>query len=384
MSPGDDRQRRLTRELLVEAGLALIDEDGLDGLSMRSLADRLDVKAASLYWHVRDRQELLDLLAEGLLDMVPRPRPGAGWRQSVRSTAAALARTVASRRDAGRLLLAVPGALNHSPTFRELAAQLGSAGLGDAEAAAVATMVMTGVLSAPAPADARAPALDPSGIAEVAVDTGSRGVVLRAGSPAMETLFAVPRDQPAAAPAVERGDRVVVRRLRGVGHGEIELNPRRPWRVRIQAPTWHTVVDAAGLDLRGIHVDSGAAKVECFLPPPQGVVPIDVSSGVAGVALHRPAGVAVVAHLSTGVVKARLDDFVLNVSVSDLRWESAAASAAADRYDLRLNSGAVKVTLDTYQPKPSSVHKEPRLDRAPASALDILLDGVEARVSSKA
>jgi len=60
LSPEEEKPRGLTRERLVEAALRLVNEEGLDGLSMRALADKLDVKAASLYWHVRDRSELLE------------------------------------------------------------------------------------------------------------------------------------------------------------------------------------------------------------------------------------------------------------------------------------------------------------------------------------
>src|SRR5260221_10295356 len=78
--------------------------------------------------------------------------------------------------------------------------------------------------------------------ASIAVDSGSRGVVLRRGED-METLIRVPRDPASAAPAVVRGETVKVRRLRGVGHGEIELDPRHPWRFQIQGPTWNTILD---------------------------------------------------------------------------------------------------------------------------------------------
>ena len=84
MSPEEEKQRGLTRERLVEAALRLVNEEGLDGLSMRALAEKLDVKAASLYWHVRDRRELLELLAEGILQGIRRPRRGGGWRVSRR------------------------------------------------------------------------------------------------------------------------------------------------------------------------------------------------------------------------------------------------------------------------------------------------------------
>src|SRR4029077_7430561 len=70
-----EEQKGLTRERLVEAALELIDKQGLEGLSMRALAERLQVKAASLYWHVRDRDELLGLLADAILESVSRPPP---------------------------------------------------------------------------------------------------------------------------------------------------------------------------------------------------------------------------------------------------------------------------------------------------------------------
>ena len=56
----------LSREAVVAAALGLLGESGLDGLSMRALADRLGVKAASLYWHVRDKQQVLELRLDGV------------------------------------------------------------------------------------------------------------------------------------------------------------------------------------------------------------------------------------------------------------------------------------------------------------------------------
>ncbi len=334
MSPEEERQHGLTRDRLVAAGLELINEDGLDGLSMRSLGNRLEVKAASLYWHVRDRRELLELLAESILDGVARPRRRPGWRESVLATGVALGRRVSAQKDAARILLEVPESLTRSDTFGDLVAELQSAGLRAGEAAEVAVMVMTQVITSRPPAEI--PLVEHGGpVASIAIDSGSRGVILRAGPPDMQALIQVPPDQSGAAPAIVRGEQVVVRRLRGVGRGEIELNPRRPWKFKIQAPTWNTVLDVAGLDVREIHVDSGATNLECFLPRPQGVVPIHISSGVVNVSLHRPR--------ATGVV------------------------------DLR---------LDTYAPKLERVDVAPAEARPvgkPASALEILLDGVEAR-----
>src|SRR5437016_2114648 len=99
VSPEEEKQRGLTRERLVDAALELINEEGLEGLSMRALADRLEVKAASLYWHVRDLRELLELLAETILDGV-RPRRGGAWRPAVLAIAVALRKGVIAQKDA--------------------------------------------------------------------------------------------------------------------------------------------------------------------------------------------------------------------------------------------------------------------------------------------
>src|SRR5258708_20625639 len=97
--PADAVQRGLSRERLVGAALELIQDEGLEGLSMRALAERLSVKAASLYWHVRDRGELLELLAESILDSVDRPRPAPGWRASVLAIGAALRHPLSEQKD---------------------------------------------------------------------------------------------------------------------------------------------------------------------------------------------------------------------------------------------------------------------------------------------
>jgi TetR/AcrR family tetracycline transcriptional repressor len=383
LSPDEDRQQGLTRERLVGAALDLIGEEGLDGLSMRALADRLEVKAASLYWHVRDRRELLELLAESILETVRPARGRSGWRKSVLDAATALSERVAAQKDANRILLEVPDSLAASATYTELKNQLQSAGLQPAEASEIALMVIVDVIASPAPG--KEPADEAGSIAMIAIDSGSRGVLVRPGSN-MQGLIRTAHDRASAAPAIVQGERVVVRRLRGVGYGEIELNPRHPWRFQIQGATWNTLLEVGGLDVRAIKLDSGAAKVEFFLPRPRGVVPIEVSSGVVGLTLHRPRGVAVAADISTGAVRLRLDDYSVRATVTDSQWESEdGAAAARDRYQLRISSGAVQVTLDSETKAVETVVAEAPIEATgtPVSALEILLDGVESRVSRR-
>jgi TetR/AcrR family transcriptional regulator, tetracycline repressor protein len=53
----------LTKAAIVQAALGLLDEAGMDGLTVRALAARLGVQAPALYWHVRNKQALLDEMA---------------------------------------------------------------------------------------------------------------------------------------------------------------------------------------------------------------------------------------------------------------------------------------------------------------------------------
>ncbi len=53
----------LTKRSIVDAALRLLDEVGMDGLTVRALGAELGVKAPALYWHVRDKAELLDEMA---------------------------------------------------------------------------------------------------------------------------------------------------------------------------------------------------------------------------------------------------------------------------------------------------------------------------------
>jgi AcrR family transcriptional regulator len=77
-------QPTLTRDQIVDAALELLDAEGLDGLSMRRLGTRLNSGATSVYWHVANKDELLELALDRVMGEVRVPRPdGGGWRAAV-------------------------------------------------------------------------------------------------------------------------------------------------------------------------------------------------------------------------------------------------------------------------------------------------------------
>lgn len=78
------RQERLNRARVIEGALELIDEDGLDDLSMRRLAERLGVKPMTLYSHVANKEELLDGVVVRVLGEVELPGPEVPWAEAVR------------------------------------------------------------------------------------------------------------------------------------------------------------------------------------------------------------------------------------------------------------------------------------------------------------
>ncbi|TMR90573.1 TetR family transcriptional regulator [Nonomuraea basaltis] len=95
----------MDRESVVRAALELLDEAGLDGLSVRRLAARLGVQNPALYWHFRNKQELLDEMARELLapDMGG-PREGETWRDWLTRRAHRYRRVLLSHRDGARLI----------------------------------------------------------------------------------------------------------------------------------------------------------------------------------------------------------------------------------------------------------------------------------------
>jgi AcrR family transcriptional regulator len=60
----------LSQETIVNAAIELLNRDGIDKLTMRSLAVFLDTKAASLYRHIKDKGDLYDLIAERVISNI--------------------------------------------------------------------------------------------------------------------------------------------------------------------------------------------------------------------------------------------------------------------------------------------------------------------------
>ena len=95
---------KIVREAVVNTAIELLDEVGLEGLTMRKLAAALDVRAPSLYWHFPSKEALLDGMTEALLAPVGRNlADGLPWEEKLWRIAVELRSVLVSRRDASRV-----------------------------------------------------------------------------------------------------------------------------------------------------------------------------------------------------------------------------------------------------------------------------------------
>jgi TetR/AcrR family tetracycline transcriptional repressor len=97
----------LDREQVIKTALRLMDEVGLEGLSLRRLAKELGVQAPALYWHFANKQELIEEMAEMMtVAELPEPRPiapGERWEDWLKLRARASRAVLVRRRDAALL-----------------------------------------------------------------------------------------------------------------------------------------------------------------------------------------------------------------------------------------------------------------------------------------
>lgn len=79
-----DRRTPLSRERVLREALRMADAEGIASLSMRKLAQALDVEAMSLYNHVPNKENILDGLVELVVEEITLPPPGDDWRAAMR------------------------------------------------------------------------------------------------------------------------------------------------------------------------------------------------------------------------------------------------------------------------------------------------------------
>jgi TetR/AcrR family transcriptional regulator, tetracycline repressor protein len=105
---------RIHRNKVVQDALDILDEEGIDGLTMRALAKKLKIQAPSLYWHFANKQELVDALADALMEPVARIIDAqADWQAVFTKLAREIRHALLARRDGARVFAGTYPALGN-------------------------------------------------------------------------------------------------------------------------------------------------------------------------------------------------------------------------------------------------------------------------------
>jgi TetR/AcrR family tetracycline transcriptional repressor len=129
----------VTRAAIVDAALALLAEGGLEAVSFRRIAARLGVSGPTLYWHVENKRQLMDLMAEELVRRTGRayegPEPGQPWWEWLRADAQRMFDALVATRDAPRVLAGNRPSPDAFPSIERVLGVLVQAGMtpGDAQ-----------------------------------------------------------------------------------------------------------------------------------------------------------------------------------------------------------------------------------------------------------
>ena len=106
--PAPDENREQRRAEIVQAGLAVLEKEGFEKLSLRAIAREMGVHAPGLYWYIASKQELVDLLAKAILDeglaALRPPSPGETWQAWLTALAVGTRRCLLAHRDGARVV----------------------------------------------------------------------------------------------------------------------------------------------------------------------------------------------------------------------------------------------------------------------------------------
>ena len=121
----------LSRNQIVDAAMRIVVEEGIDAVSMRRVAQVFDTGPSSLYAHIANKDELLQLMIDRVNDDIEVPAPEAHrWQEQVKEVARSTRRALAAHGDVARAALAiVPTGPNSLRTAEGLLAIMAAGGL---------------------------------------------------------------------------------------------------------------------------------------------------------------------------------------------------------------------------------------------------------------
>ncbi|MFQ3559364.1 TetR/AcrR family transcriptional regulator C-terminal domain-containing protein [Streptomyces gramineus] len=140
-----ERRAPLDRRRVADTALRLLNETGLDGLTLRAIAKELDVKAPALYWHFKDKQALLDEMATEMYRRMVADAgvdPSGTWQDLLRTMSGGLRAALLGYRDGAKVYSGSRfTGTEHAPQQEAYLRVMTEAGFTLAEAAVIGTTV---------------------------------------------------------------------------------------------------------------------------------------------------------------------------------------------------------------------------------------------------
>jgi len=131
-------RERLTRDRIIETALRVMDDEGLEAVTMRRIGRELGVEAMSLYNHVEDKDDILEGVTERVMNEFAFPDSTGRWAEDARAMSREWRRLLGLHPSVCQLLAERHKPLEGLATYRAMDSALGvlrRAGLSDRDAA---------------------------------------------------------------------------------------------------------------------------------------------------------------------------------------------------------------------------------------------------------
>ena len=132
----------------------------------------------------------------------------------------------------------------------------------------------------------------------------------------------------------------------GVGRGQVILNATIPWVVDIRGGAAEMDADLSELVLSELTMNGGASRVDFRLAHPVGTVPLRIRGGASRITIRRPAATPVRVRVSGGLTRLALDAQKIDSIGGGAVLDSPGYEAAHDRYELVVEGGASRITVE--------------------------------------
>lgn len=138
----------ITKEAIIKASLNILNRDGIWNFSMRTLAKELNIKAASLYWHIKDKQGLYDLIAEHINQEISLPETIDDAKEALTALALEFRKVLLKTRDAVEIFAqSIPSTPSRIKAIKFVLAALTKYGVSDKNCITAGNLVNNYVLS---------------------------------------------------------------------------------------------------------------------------------------------------------------------------------------------------------------------------------------------